>query len=87
MLGGLVVAVDGYSPTLIPPQLYVAVQATDHRGELGPEQEDVDAAKSRRLIQKVCHRLLQDALGEVGNQVAVHDDRRATLFGAESDAF
>jgi len=80
VLGRQIVAVDGDSPTLVPQQVYIPVQATGEGGELGAEQKDVDAAKRRRLVQEVCHRLLEDALGEVGNQVPVHDNSRATLF-------
>jgi hypothetical protein len=85
VLRGQIVAIDGYSPTLVPQQVYVAVQATGQGGELGAEQKDVDSAEHRRLVQEVCHRLLQDALGEVGNQMPVDDDSRATLIWGHLD--
>lgn len=83
MLRRRVVAVNGYSPTLVPAKLVIAVQGTHNGGELGTEQEDVDAAKDGRLVQEVCHRLLEDTLGEVGNQMPIHDNRGAALFKAE----
>ena len=80
VLRGQVVTVDGHAPTLVPQQVYIAVQAAGQWGELGAEEKDVDAAVHRRLVEEVCHRLLQDTLGEIGHQMAIHDDGRATLF-------
>ena len=79
VLRGQVVAVDGHSPPLVSQQFCIAIQAADRGSELGAEQKDVDSAEHGRLVQKICHRFLQSALGEVGNQMAVNDNSRATL--------
>lgn len=84
VLRGQVIAVDGHPPSLVPQQVDIAVQAAGQRGELGAQEKDVDAAERRRLVQEICHRLLEDAFGEVGNQMAVDDHGRTTLFGEVS---
>ena len=84
MLGRQVVTVDGYPPALVPQQVYIAVQATGQGGELGAEQKDVDPAKRRRLVQEVCHRLLENTLREIGDEMPVRNDSRTTLFFKEN---
>lgn len=80
MLGRQIITVDGYSPALVPRQIYIAVQAPGYGGELGTKQKDVDATIGRGLVQEVCHRLLQDAFREIGNKVAVDDNCCAALL-------
>lgn len=79
MLRRHVVAINGHPPALVSPELHIAVQAINHRGKLGPKEEDVDATKPRGFVKKVCYRLLQNAFGKIGNQIAVHINSCATL--------
>ncbi len=81
VLGRQVVTIDGHTPALVPQEVCIAVQAADRGRELGAEQKDVDTAKDRGLVKKIRHGFLENALGEVGNQVAVDDDSGATLYG------
>jgi hypothetical protein len=55
VLRGEHISVYSHSPPLVPPQLYVTVQSVHQRSQLGPQQEYVDAAIQRDLVQVICH--------------------------------
>jgi hypothetical protein len=74
------IAVDSHSPALIPSKLYVAIKAVYQRGQFWAEEEDVDTAVFRYLVQNARHIRLQHAVFEITEQVAIDIDSGATLL-------
>lgn len=61
------IAIDGYSPTLIPSYFYIAIQPVDNWSKFGTEEENVDAAKGRDFIEKFRDGLLKQTFSDVAN--------------------
>lgn len=74
------IAINGDSPSLIHAHLGIPGDTVDHRGKLGAEQEDVDAAEVGDVIEGFDDGLLQNAGVQVTDKLAVYVDDGAALF-------
>lgn len=73
------IAVDCNSPSLVHTQFGVTSHAIEHWGQLGAEQEDVNTAEARDIIERVDDGLLQNPGSQVADKRAVDIDRGAAL--------